>query len=110
MVITNCVLETLVIAATTPPTFAVIADTLVGKSLPVIVTDVPGAPVFGKKPVIDGAAPPGGPVMVDRSSHHCWAGGMFQNLLPKNSRLSQPLCPAAPGPWYEVPEGAAMRR
>ncbi|HUR41393.1 MAG TPA: hypothetical protein VM240_09530 [Verrucomicrobiae bacterium] len=34
----------------------------------------------------------------------CCAGGMFQFLLPKVSRLLQLVWPGAPGPWFSEPK------
>jgi len=51
----------------------------------------------------------GGGIRADELSHHCWAGGMFQLILPNVIRLLQPLCPPAPEPWFEVPCGALAK-
>jgi hypothetical protein len=96
-VMTSCVLEAVVTGAVTPDTLTVISAILVGKLLPVTVTDVPGAPLIGVKPEIAGAAPPPPGPMVGKLSHHCWAAGP-QNLLPNCINDWQPVYPAFPGP------------
>jgi hypothetical protein len=108
------VVEIAVIAATTPPTFTVTPDALVGKFVPVTVRELPGAPLAGEMLVMVGAAAPGGTggsaVAVGEWSHELVAGGMFQNLLANSRRgehirYSGPmLCvppsssPGSPGP------------
>jgi hypothetical protein len=75
------------------------------KFVPVIVTNVPDAPLVGEKLEIvgSGSGGGGGGVRVDELSHHCWVGGIFQLILPKFIKVLQPLCPPTPGPWLEVP-------
>jgi hypothetical protein len=90
-VMTSCVLDALVTAAVTPDTVTVISAILVGKLLPVTVTEVPGAPLIGVKPEIAGAAPPPPPgPMLGKLSHHCWAA-VPQNLLPNCINDWQPV-------------------
>jgi hypothetical protein len=102
---TICVLDALMTVATIP---LIVTELVVAKLVPVIVTVEPGEPLAGVKPVIEGAGPTegGGRVKVGEWSHHCWAGGIFQNLIPNVNRLLQPLTPPGPEPRFpEVPDG-----
>jgi hypothetical protein len=96
-VTTSCVLDALVTGAVTPDTLTVISAILVGKLLPVTVTEVPGAPLTGVNAEIAGAAPPPPGPMVGKLSHHCCAA-VPQNLLPNCINDWQPMWPGFPGP------------
>jgi hypothetical protein len=99
MVITSCVPEAPVTVASMPATVTVMSATLVGKLVPVMVTDVPGAPLVGVSPEIVGAGPPPPPpgTRVEELSHHCSAAGP-QFISPKRSSDWQFAYPPRPGP------------
>jgi hypothetical protein len=105
MVMLIWVVEAMLTGAVTP---LIVTVLLVENCVPVMETAVPGDPLVGAKPVIDGAGVTGGGgrIKVGELSHHCFAGGIFQNLIPNVIRLLQPLMPPGPEPRFpEVPDG-----